>query len=110
MVLLGGNYHWGNFPGGIIRNNFPRGNIQGVIFLGGNYRGGNRLGDNYPGGFSSGTIALEPYKTISFIWIKTVRMAFALGSHLRVSPHLRGVQPKGPTLCATLGSHLRVPS
>ena len=105
MVLLGGNYHWGNFPGGIIRGNFPRGNIQGVIFL-----GGHRLGDNYPGGFSSGTIVLEPYKTISFIWIKTVRMAFALGSHLRVSPHLRGVQPKGPTLCATLGSHLRVPS
>ena len=66
-ILSGGNYLWGNFPGGMMR-----------------------------GQFSSRTTVLEPYKTTSFMWIKTVPLTFTLGSHLRVSQHLRRVPPWVP--------------
>ena len=80
-MFSGGNYLWGNFPGGIIRGNYPGQFSSGAIIWRGNFpRGQRTIYDNF------------------FYLDKTVRTGFTLGSHVRVSPHLRGIPPKGPTL------------
>ena len=38
-MLSGGSYHWGNFPGGIIRGNYAGGNFPRGQLSGGNYPG-----------------------------------------------------------------------